>query len=175
MKLDPEDEITESSAPWGVLLLAFLSGIFIAYFGLKSTLEDIHELKHLTSFDTYTATEGRFLQVKTRADTASPEDYYPDILFEYFVNGKSIWGWRLSYEEVNKPKAYWENRLRNYTVNQKTTVYYNPLDPKDSMVEKKNDGLLKPILKLLGGLAFVIFGLFLFYIPLNTWLHQGFR
>ena len=162
MKADPRGEITENVTPFGVLLLAFFCGIFITYYGIKSTREDIRDIKHLTSFDTFIPTEGKMLQVKTRCDTANHEDYYPDILFEYFVNQKSIWGWRLSYEEITQSKAYWEKRLQPYGVNQKVVVYYNPADPKDSLLEKKSDGLLRPLLKLSGGLAFVIFGLFLF-------------
>jgi hypothetical protein len=168
-------EETESTAgiPLGVQSLSFLCGLVVAYLGFKSVYQDYESIRKLTHLDRFIETPGKFLQVKLRADsTGSAEDLYPDILYEYFVDGKSIWGWQLSYEEKPKPRAYWEDRLKGYQLGATVPVFYNPELPKDAILEKKHDGLYRSWMKMLLGSGFMLAGLVLAILPVASWLRK---
>jgi Protein of unknown function (DUF3592) len=146
----------------------------IAFMGLKSVLQDyrsIHKLTHLD--EEYRAIPAKFLLVQTRRDTTtSKEEYYPDIRFEYFVAGKSVWGWRFSWEEEPRSRSYWEKRLERYHAGDTVTAYVNPDDAKDSFVEKKWDNLFRQFLKAAVGLGFMGVGGILCVIPVMGWFEK---
>jgi hypothetical protein len=166
-------EESDGGTPQGVQILAFLCGLVVAYLGFKSTRGDwllIDKMRHL---DRFAETEGRFLEVGVRKDTVGSEgDFYPKVLYEYFVDGKSVWGWRLSYEEEPKPKAYWEGRLAGYAKDAPVKVYYNRDLPKDSILEKKHEGLYRIWVKMGLGLGFLLAGLLLAVLPVSGWLKR---
>lgn len=163
----------EVGTPMGVQILAFLCGLVVVYLGCKSTWQDYSRIKKFDRLDGLLETSGRFIQVKVRRDTTgSEDDYYPDILYEYFVAGKSIWGWRLSYEEEPKPKAFWEARLAGYKQGTPVPVYYDADAPKDAIVEKKHDGLGRIWLKMALGGGFVLVGLVLALLPPWGWFKK---
>jgi hypothetical protein len=159
-----------------VQLLAVIAGLIILVLGAKSVLQDydvIHKLTHLDA--EYRATPAKWVQVKVRQDTTGGGEYYPDVLFEYFVEGQSVWGWKLSLEEIAKPEAYWKERLKNYREGDTVTAYVNPkrpTDPNESFVEMRHDGLLRPLLKGAVGVAFCLFGGFLVLVPIGGWLKR---
>ena len=159
--------------PFGVQLLAVIAGIVIFVMGAESILQDyrdIHKITHLES--EYRAQTGTWIQLGVRQDSSASRKFYPDVLFEYFVDGKSVWGWRLSLEEHPKPKEFWEERLKGYKVGDTVTVHVNPEDGKDSFVEMKTDGIFRPLLKGLVGVAFCVFGGLLLIIPVGGWLKK---
>lgn len=161
--------------PFGVQLLAVIAGLIILVLGAKSVLQDYDAIHKLTHLDTeYKATPAKWVQVKVRQDTTGNGEYYPDVLFEYFTpEGKSVWGWKLSLEEIAKPEAYWKERLKEYRVGDTVTAHYNPkrpTDPNESFVEMRHDGLLRPLLKGAVGVAFCLFGAFLVIVPIAGWM-----
>lgn len=168
----PEPE-SAGGVPQGVQILAFLCGLLVAWLGFKSAWQDWSRIDKLSHLDRYVETPGTFLQVKVRRDSlGSGEAWYPDVLYEYFVDGKSVWGWRLSYEEEPRDKAYWEGRLAAYDSGQAVKVYYDPDLPKDSIVEKKRDSLYRIWLKLALGAAFLAAGLGLAGLSLSGWIRK---
>jgi hypothetical protein len=168
------DEESVGGMPMGVQILAFLSGLLVSFLGFKSTWQDFSHIDKLSHLDRFLETPGKLLQVKVRIDSAgSPDDYYPDVLYEYFVEGKSIWGWRLSYEETPKPRDYWEKRLSVYASGDPVKVYYNADQPKDAIIEKKHEGLYRIWLKMGLGAGFLLVGLVLVVIPLTSWLRKS--
>lgn len=165
-----------TSTPLGVQLLSFAAGLVIALMGFKSAHQDYRLFAKLTHLDGLEATPGKFLEVKTRRDsTGSEKDWHPDVLYEYFVDGKSVWGWRLSYEEEPKPKAYWEGRLSGYAKGAAVTVYYDPKNPKDSILEKKYEGLFRIVMKMGLGILFLLAGLLLAVLPASSWVKIRFK
>jgi hypothetical protein len=155
-------EADSSNLPFGVKALAIIAGIVLIIMGLRSISQDVVEIRKLTSLSKFEKTQAKWLQVSIRQDTTgSSGEFYPDVLYEYFVQGKSIWGWRLSYEDQSQPQSYWEKRLIGYHKDDTVSVFVNPQDPKDAVVEKKTDGLLRPVLKALVGCGFAGFGLIL--------------
>lgn len=162
----PESE-PAGGVPRGVRILAFLCGLLVSWLGFKSARQDWRYIDKLTHLDRLASTPGKFLRVQVRKDSArAGEEWYPDVLYEYFVDGKSIWGWRLSYEEEPRPKDYWEGRLKGYAEGGPVTVYYDPGAPKESILEKKREGLYRVWVKLGLGAAFLAAGLVLSILSL---------
>ena len=168
-----EESEPAGGTPQGVQILAFLIGLVFAFLGFKSAWSDYLLIDKMTHLERFTETDGRFLQVKVRGDSlgASGESY-PDVLYEYFVDGKSIWGWRLSFEDEPRTKAYWEERLSGYRKDAPVKVYYNGALPKESIVEKKHDGLYRLVLRMAMGIGFLLVGLVLTLLPLYGWLKK---
>lgn len=168
-----EEQEPSGGTPNGVLVLAFLCGLVVAYLGFKSSWADYRQIDKLRHLERFQETDGRFLEVKVRGDTTgSSGDFYPDVLYEYFVDGKSIWGWRLSYEDEPQTKAYWEGRLAGYSKGAPVKVYYNPDQAKDSILERKHDGLFRMWLRMALGIGFLGAGLLLSVLPLSGWLKR---
>jgi hypothetical protein len=168
----PETD-TPAGTPLGVQFLSFLCGLVVAYLGCKSAWQDYRHMDKLSHLERFVATPAHFLQVRVRQDSASSGDYYPDVLYEYFVDGKSIWGWRLSYEEEPKSRDYWEKRLAGFSTGGAIQAFYNPADPKDSILEKRHESLYRTALKLGLGMIFVLAGALLAILPAAGWLKKG--
>lgn len=145
--------------PFGVRLLALLAGTVFLLLSAKSVMQDYrlyHKLTHLDEI--YVPTPATWMKVDVRRDASGADDFYPDILFDARVNGESVWGWRLSLEEVPGDSAYWLSRLAAYRVGDTVTAYVNPQDPKDSFIEPKTDGVQRVLSKAVLGAAFGLFG-----------------
>lgn len=170
---EPSDAESAGGVPQGVQILAFLCGLLVAWLGSKSAWQDWSRIDKLTHLERYSETPGKFLRVKVRRDTVGGgEAWYPDVLYEYFVDGKSVWGWRLSYEEEPRGREFWESRLAAYDSGAAVAVYYDPAHPKDSILEKKHDSLYRIWLKLGLGTAFLAAGLGLAGLSLAGWLRK---
>lgn len=156
---DARSDAAGASVPFGVRLLALLAGTVFLLLSAKSVMQDYqlyHKLTHLDEL--YTATPATWIKVDVRRDASGSDEFYPDILFDARVNGESVWGWRLSLEEDPADSAYWVNRLSSYRVGDTVTAYVNPLDPKDSFIEKKTAGVQRVLSKAMLGAAFGLFG-----------------
>ena len=176
MKIAPAQQSESEPAggvPQGVRILAFLCGILVCWLGFKSARQDWRRIDALVHLDRLASTSGKFLHVNVRKDSlASGEDWYPDVLYAYSVASKSNWGWRLSFEEEPRSKAYWEERLKGYAAGTSVTVYYDPAAPKESIVEKKHDSLFRVWMKLGLGAGFLLVGLILSGLSLSGWFRR---
>lgn len=172
---EPSSDDSLSGTPMGVQVLSFICGLVVAYFGFQSIQQDyrlIHKLTHLESLQMAPA---KILQVKIRKDsTGSENECYPDVLYEYFMDGKSIWGWRLSFEEEPRSRSYWEARLAHYKVGDSTQAYFDPALPKDAILEKKHGNIFRAWTKMALGGAFILVGITLVLIPMLLWIKQLF-
>lgn len=157
---DEESNRDPARAPHGMKLLAIAAAILFMVMGTRSALKDLTEWRRLSSLESYLTAPGIWIKVDVRQDTArSSGQFHPDILYDYYPEGKSIWGWRLSYEEKPKNKKEWEDRLKPYRVGDSVRVYWNPADPKDAVIEKKHDGYWRVGLNMAVGILFAIAGL----------------
>jgi len=169
---DAEPDVPEGT-PLGVQVLAFLCGIVVVYLGLKSMRQDYRLASKMAGLDKYSETPGKMLRVGIRRDSLGTEaEPYPDVLYEYFVDGKSIWGWRLSYEDEPKPRPFWTERLAGYAVGSEVRVYFDPSLPKEAILEKKHDGLHRTWLKMGLGGGFVLAGSLLAVLPAIGWIRR---
>lgn len=171
----PEAEEPEgpSSTPLGVQILSFLCGLLVAFLGFKSAWQDWRNVDKLTHLDSFVETDGKFLKVDVRRDSSGSGEWYPDVLYEYKVPDSLVWGWRLSYEDEPKGQDYWKGRLAGYAQGQSVKIYYNPAQPKDSIVEKKRDSLYRVIMKMALGIAFFAAGMLLAVLPAMSWLRRA--
>lgn len=169
---DAPEPDSPASIPLGVRILSLLCGLVVAVLGFKSARQDWLLVDKLTHLDQFVETPGKFLQVEVRRDSSGSGEYYPDVLYEYFADGKSIWGWRLSYENEPKPESYWKERLAPYVVGATSSVYFNPAEPKDSIVEKKRDSLYRVIMKMGLGILFLSAGVLLAVLPAISFLRR---
>jgi hypothetical protein len=164
-----------SSVPFGVQLLAFLAGLVFLLLSGKSVMQDARLIDRLRNLDAYyEPVPARWLKVEVRRDTSGKSDYYPDVLFDADVHGQSVWGWRLSLEEAPGDSQHWAKRLANYRVGDTVTAWVDRKDPKDSFIEKHNDGLQRVLSKALLGGAFGLFGATLVVLALYGWIRAGF-
>ncbi len=167
------DSEASGGVPQGVQILAFLCGIVVAWLGFKSAYGDWTYIDKLSHLERMATTEGRFLQVKVRKDSVgSKDDWYPDVLYEYFIEGKSVWGWRLSYEEEPGTREFWEKRLSGYSAGATVPVYYDAAFPKDSILQKQHDSLVRIWMKMALGAGFLLAGLGLAGLSLSGWLRK---
>jgi hypothetical protein len=169
-----DEPITGSTIPFGVRLLALLAGLVFLLLSGKSVKQDFdlgYKLTHLE--DLYVAVPAKWLKVDVRRDASGSDEFYADILFDMNVKGQSVWGWRLSLEEIPGDSAYWVTRLAPYRVGDTVTAYVNPLDPKDSFIEQKTDGIHRVISKALLGAAFGLFGGTLVVLSLLGFLRKA--
>jgi hypothetical protein len=162
-----------SGLPQGVRVLAFLCGLLVCWLGFKSARQDWTRIDKLTHLDRLAATSGKILHAQVRMDSAgSGKEWYPDVLYEFFVDGKSVWGWRLSFEEEPGTKAYWEDRLKGYAAGSPVGVYYDPAVPKDAILEKRHDNLFRVWMKMGLGAGFLLAGLLLAGLSLSGWIRR---
>ncbi|HEX2613231.1 MAG TPA: DUF3592 domain-containing protein [Fibrobacteria bacterium] len=170
-----EPPSSSGSVPFGVQLLAFLAGLVFLLLSGKSVMQDarlIDRLRHLDAY--YEAVPATWLKVEVRRDTSGKSDYYPDVLFDANVHGQSVWGWRLSLEEAPGDSQQWAQRLAKYRVGDTVTAWVDRQDPKNSFIEKRNDGLQRVLSKALLGAAFGLFGATLVVLALYGWVRAGF-
>jgi hypothetical protein len=173
----PKSPDDTQSLPSGVRLISLIAGVILLVLGWKSLVPDCRLLYKLTHLDSvYRPIPAKILQMKLRRDTIETGDkYYPDVLFEYFIDGKSVWGWRFSYEEEPRHKSYWEKRLASYHTGDSVTAHVNTDDFKDSFIEEKTDSLLRTLIKALVAGGFVVLGGLLFCIPVLAFLNNLMR
>ena len=170
-----EGPSSSGSVPFGVQLLAFLAGMVFLLLSGKSVLQDarlVHRMKNLDAY--YEPVPAKWIKVEVRRDTSGKNDYYPDVLFDANVRGTSVWGWKLSLEEAPADSQTWVKRLANYRVGDTVTAWVDRKDPKDSFIEKRNDGLQRVFSKALLGAAFGLFGATLVVLAAVGWIRAGF-
>ena len=167
---DPE---TSAGLPQGVRILAFLCGLLVCWLGSKSVRQDWKRIDMLTHLDRLASVPGKILHAQIRTDSAgSGKEWYPDVLYEFFLDGKSVWGWRLSFEEEPGTKAYWEDRMKGYAAGSPVTVFYDPAVPKDAILEKRHDSLVRVWMKLGLGAGFLLAGMLLAGFSLSGWIRR---
>ena len=64
-------------------------------------------------------------------------------------------------------------RLKPYAEGMPVKVYYNPAEPKDSIVEKRRDSLYRVAMKMALGILFLAAGLLLAILPAAAWMKAG--
>lgn len=170
----PADEPAGNGAvPFGVQLLAFLAGLLFLILATKSVVQDVRLYHKLSNLETvYEAVPATWLKVGIRRDASGSDEFYPDILFDADVDGRSVWGWRLSLEEGPADSAYWVARLADYRTGDTVTAYVNPRDPEDSFVEPRTEGVQRVLAKVMLGAAFGLFGGTLVVLSVLGWLRK---
>ncbi len=82
--------------------------------------------------------------------------YYADIAFTYAVNGKEITSGMVSMSDlISTDKSYHEKLVAKYPQDARVTVFYNPNNPRDGVLEPGFTGdLFIPL--IVGGVVFLL-------------------
>lgn len=85
--------------------------------------------------------------------------YEPVIAYDYVVDGHEYRGRRIAVASMSTSlRSYAENRIAEYPVGRQLTVFVNPADPKDAIVERTSAPAYALALVVLG-MALAIGGL----------------
>lgn len=106
-------------------------------------------------------TESR-LGVSTNEDR--PDSYFPVVSYTYFAIGQPLTGRRISFGHTGENSAAEAREtLKGYPVGKEVTVYYDPANPSDAVLERRGgSGItvwIVGVAFLVGGLYFVGVGL----------------
>jgi hypothetical protein len=130
----------------------FILCAFISLIGLGLILIGAFDLHKASRAKTWPTAEGRILSSSLRErNDGEGTSYEVAILYEYFVNGRAhrsdVWRVRPGSSSFTKAATA---AVERYPVGAAVTVYFNPEDPADAMLEP---GKISWSL-IFGGLAF---------------------
>lgn len=116
-------------------------GIFAAIMVGVLVLAVVVKMREVRGAQSWHTTTGRVTRSEVRAQKRRDMDdrertrNVPSVGYEYTVNGKRFSGDRISLAEVI-PESDIESTLDRYPVGKEVTVYYNPADPRQSVLER---------------------------------------
>lgn len=87
--------------------------------------------------------------------------FYPKVRYGYFVSGTQFYNDKISFGDYGTNKRRDARKVCNkYPENSEVTVYYNPMNPKNSVL--KRSGGLGNFISLAVGILFTLGGILLF-------------
>lgn len=83
--------------------------------------------------------------------------YFPNVEYRYVHEGQSYYGIEVNSGAVGRAWKSMAQRISlRYPVGASVTVYVNPRDPKDSVLEPGGDWLHMPLVMTIGGVFLVV-------------------
>lgn len=159
------------------IILGFFGVVFLL-FGLiffSMTISTVNKGKESENwYETTGVITSSKLEIEEETDydpeTDHPYTYYtytPKIEYNYTVNGVNYSGNKISFEIVSATNYDWaQNKVNLYYKGKNVTVYYNPENPSESVLEKGFPGY--PLFPTVLCIIFIIIGLgFFVYIPVS--------
>jgi hypothetical protein len=151
-------------------------GFFVLVFlvvGILLIVGNVRARKRAGESQTWPSTTGRILLSEVRTSQTRDDDgnlqapsFYPYVEYDYILNGQAYKSHKLSFgsHEMFNNQAAAVAKLAPYTVGADVTLFYNPQNPGDSVLErvapKAKTGLIIGIIMLVlgacGGLGVLI-------------------
>lgn len=142
------------------------AGIFAGMVVGALILAVVVKMREVRGAQSWRTTTGRVTRSEVRAQKRRDMDdrertrSVPSVGYEYTVNGKRFSGDRISLAEII-PESDIESTLDRYPVGKEVTVYYNPADPRQSVLERDlpvdfGKGLTGAFVVLGGGAVLVL-------------------
>jgi Protein of unknown function (DUF3592) len=132
----------------GIFVLVFaLGGMYLVYLGIKN----MRKAQVAQSWP-YAAGQVTGVDVGESQSTDSDGDrhtsYYPIVRYAYVVNGQSFAGDKLAFgpRTGSGRLAKAQAMANRYTVGAPVTVYYNPENPEDAVLEKRAAGTMTTLI-----------------------------
>jgi hypothetical protein len=94
-------------------------------------------------------------------DTADRESMRPVVRYQYRVGNSDLEGWRVSFKGFGTSEASMKKYIAGYKPNATVRVYYNPADPRESVLDNSDTGQWKRW--LVAGLALLLLTAYLTY------------
>lgn len=165
---------------WGTLLGVFCAGFFFLLFvglGIFFIYRGVQDRKKSEASQGWPGTMGQVTVSEIRRDVDTDSEgyssatYTPEVEYTYEVSGQVFTGKKISFGFKtgygNRSKA--EARLANYPEGSQVTVYYDPANPGDAVVERKPSGTST---MMVVGIIFAVIGVCL-ACPLMIFILSG--
>jgi hypothetical protein len=154
-----QNQNTKSGLFFGFIIFLGL-GIATFYFGMNNY--KMYKASKSWPSVKGTVTESRVAIRQTESDGKMINMYYPKVVYHYFVNDTSFTNNKISFGEYGTDKRKHANKvIGKYPVNSEVTVYYNPKNPQEAVLERKAG--FGNYLTLGVGLAFILGGILLLF------------
>jgi hypothetical protein len=143
---------------WGALGFAFVLGNFFLYREIMSTQN------RENAAQTWPTVTGEIIasKVKKRHDSEHGPVEYPHVSYTYEVNGKTHHSSNImAGGEIGGVNV--ESTLTRYPQGSKVTVYYDPQNPKDAVLEPGNKTISKGLWLMLALMNIFICGMGLYF------------
>jgi hypothetical protein len=142
---------------FGLLLLFGGVGVFAIYTGRKS-------VRQADASQGWPATTGAITEkhvahsLHTDTDGDSSDSYSPQVSYSYQVLGQQYTGNKISFGFAKSHNSYQkaEAELTRFPLGSPVTVYYNPSNPAEAVLERKAGGA---VLATILGVFFIFLGL----------------
>jgi Protein of unknown function (DUF3592) len=125
-----------------------MPGIVMIGFGVAVIISGLVQLDRARAMKGWSSVLGevsstRIVEKVGSRDFDSPgsasHTYHPDVRYSYVLNGTDYAGTRRSFADTGASwRGYAEGVLARYPVGKKVTVYYDPQNPRDSILERGN-------------------------------------
>jgi hypothetical protein len=138
----------------GIFILVFaLGGAYLVYLGIKN-------MRKAQASQSWPSTSGQVTGVDVGESRSTDSDghhhtsYYPIVRYTYVVNGQSFSGDKLAFGPRTASGRYAKAQAvaSRYAVGAPVTVYYNPENPEDAVLQKRAAGTMAT---LIIGIAFL--------------------
>ncbi len=134
----------------------------------------------------YKKTTGKIIksQVKKVENQISYEAYYPDIEYEYIVNGKRYKSSKIFLTNIESDYKTIKKLVEKYPEGKEIDIYYNPFKPEESILKRNyHTGMFIQTLVFFGMLSVFLYTLFIEIIGsdvdindlaqvVKSWLHR---
>ncbi len=141
----------------GLLLIFCGVGVFAIYAGRKGVKQA--DASQGWPATTGTVTEARVTySTQTDTDGDSSDSYFPQVSYTYQALGQEYAGHKISFgfAKAHNSRRQAENELARYPLGSQVTVYYNPSNPAEAVLERKAGGT---VIATVLGVAFILLGL----------------
>ena len=155
----------------------FLIGIaagtcFVLIFGIIGVVilvKYFRDKKKTDESQSWSSASGKITESYMRREASMESGstiYYPEVQYDYEFLGTKYTGDRISFggSSGNSNRKKSEETLAKYPIGQNVTIYYNPNNPEDAVLERKMGT---------GGTVFLIIGILFTFIALCTLCISG--
>jgi len=142
--------------------------VLVALFAARSTIKDWRRYRESGKWVPVT---GQIItsNVTARNSSKGGSIYGINVLYDYQVMGQAYQGDQVSFGAEGtgfQTRRKAEKQLARFPMGGKTTIYYDPNDPRQAVLERKFDitGAILVVILGLAGLAMIVFS----YVQLST-------
>lgn len=139
----------------------FLVGIALVYGGVTATLQGLSSGSWPAVNGTIIRTNVTVSHSYSSSSHTETTSYYPDVTYSYQVGGRNFSSGRITVVSTGGSYSYAYGFVTQHPVGSSVTVYYNPSDPSQALLEKGVD--LGSVVLLVAGLAMMIVMGFMLY------------
>lgn len=141
--------------------------LWTAIAGIPIFIEVLAESKARASLK-WLSVDGEVVHCRLKQGTAHAGEsatgifYKPDVKYKYKIGGESYTGQRIDFGTTGATKDWAKKRAAEYQKGKTVTVYYNPKDPREAVLEQtvaENPNILFFVLFFIPGPLYALFNI----------------